>query len=133
MQEGKGGKGMGESIHFQNLQLYGYGMLFNACGIWLKGDLVPVMEQGFFFGYNAWTWAAVLNMSFIGLVISAIMKYSNVMMKVMASSMAMIASTVVAQVFFHFEVTKEFMAGVGCISAAIYLYTIAPPAKAQAV
>ena len=124
LQTGESGQAMQESIHFQNVQLYSYGIVFNAVGIWLKGDLGMVLSTGFFTGYNAWTWTVVLNLSCIGLVLSAVMKYADVLIKVFTTAGAMVASTILARVFFGFVITPYFISGVALITASVYLYSI---------
>lgn len=118
------GDAASESIHFQNLNLYTYGIIFNMLG--MVKDFDKLSQDGFFTGYNFWTCMVILCYASIGLVISAIMKYADVLFKCFTNAGAMVSSTIFAVIFFQFEVTMYFMFGCIIISLAVYLYTVAP-------
>ena len=58
-----------QSIHWQNIQLYTWGILCNGVGTVLK-DSSSMMQSGFFTGYNIFTWAVIFNNALNGLVCS---------------------------------------------------------------
>jgi UDP-sugar transporter A1/2/3 len=63
------------SIHWQNIQMYVWGVAFNALGAWLKDrDAMLHREQGILSGFNASAWSVVVLNALNGLAISAVLK-----------------------------------------------------------
>mmetsp|Transcript_21620 Transcript_21620/g.52938 ORF Transcript_21620/g.52938 Transcript_21620/m.52938 type:complete len:304 (+) Transcript_21620:103-1014(+) len=79
----------GVSMHMQNMMLYSQGFVFNiimyVSGINATGK--GASSQGFFDGYgNFFVIGVLLSQSFMGLVISAVYKYGDAIIKGLASS-----------------------------------------------
>lgn len=53
-----------------------------------------------FRGYNMTTWMVALNLAFSGLLVSWIMKYADSILKVFATSMAMLLTMIISVAFF---------------------------------
>ena len=87
------------SIHWQNIQLYVWGVAFNLLGVWLK-DAAPLREHGLLAGYDGRAWAVVLCNALNGLAISAVLKYADNIARVYAHAIAMVL-TMLAAVQMH--------------------------------
>lgn len=117
-------KSSDDPIHVQNIQLYGWGMLMNLMGLMF----IELPADGFFSGFNMWAWAACLNAAVNGLVVSAVVAYTNSIIKLYASIMAMFLSGVITYVFMEgaFTFTTNYFVGLSICAASIILYSRNP-------
>ena len=81
------------SIHLQNVLLYAWGVIFNFLAM-LGGDGTRVLRGGLLQGYTNLVWLLVLNNAFNGLAISAILKYTDNIVRVFAHAAAMMCTMV---------------------------------------
>uniref|UniRef100_A0A061SAP7 Solute carrier family 35 (UDP-sugar transporter), member A1/2/3 n=1 Tax=Tetraselmis sp. GSL018 TaxID=582737 RepID=A0A061SAP7_9CHLO len=109
------------SIHVQNFYLYFFGILFNLVAI-CTYDYDAVFRKGFFAGYNWVTMIMILNHSLSGLAVSMVMKYANNIVKVYATSVAMLLTTIVSIPLFGFQLTLPFVLGTSVVCVAIFLH-----------
>ena len=69
------------SLHWQNMQLYSWGVVGNAAGLaWadVRGGLPPgAWMRSLLQGYNAWAYGAVLNLSLSGVLVAWIMMWAD--------------------------------------------------------
>ena len=69
------------SLHWQNMQLYSWGVVVNAAGLaWadMRGGLPPgAWMRSFLQGYNAWAYGAILNLALSGLLVAWIMMWAD--------------------------------------------------------
>ncbi|CAL8157537.1 unnamed protein product [Prunus armeniaca] len=75
-----------DSLYWQNVQLYTFGVIFNIARL-LFDDFRGGFENGpwwqrLFNGYNLTTWLVVLNLGSTGLLVSWLMKYADNIVKV---------------------------------------------------
>lgn len=75
------------SIHFQNAVLYGWGVLFGVFGVSMSMWRNP--HRNLFDGYSGWVIMIILNQALTGLVISAILKRADNIVRVFAHTAAM--------------------------------------------
>eukprot|EP00013_Stygamoeba_regulata_P027204 CAMPEP_0177664502 /NCGR_PEP_ID=MMETSP0447-20121125/20528_1 /TAXON_ID=0 /ORGANISM="Stygamoeba regulata, Strain BSH-02190019" /LENGTH=281 /DNA_ID=CAMNT_0019170479 /DNA_START=166 /DNA_END=1007 /DNA_ORIENTATION=- len=106
------------SIHFQNLQLYSYGILFNSIAV----ITISRNQGGFFHGFSWITWAIVFLMSVLGICTSVIMKYSNNFYRVTCMSVSFLLATFVSMLLFGFKPRLDFHAGALVVVIAVYFY-----------
>mmetsp|Transcript_17241 Transcript_17241/g.35209 ORF Transcript_17241/g.35209 Transcript_17241/m.35209 type:complete len:344 (-) Transcript_17241:274-1305(-) len=114
-----------DTLYWQNMQLYGFGTLFNAAR--LTYDDIQNPNGGFWLfdltaGYNYITWLIVINFSFSGLFISWIQKYANTIVKVYATSSAMMVTAFLSIFFFDLEPTLQLFLGIAIVCISILLY-----------
>jgi len=110
-----------QSIHWQNIQLYTWGIIFNFIGTGMK-DSGTMMEGGFFYGYNSFTWLVVLNNAINGLAISAILKYADNIARVYAHAAAMLTTMVLSIFLFGAAPTPQLMIAIVIVSCSTFLY-----------
>ncbi|KRX55479.1 UDP-N-acetylglucosamine transporter [Trichinella sp. T9] len=79
------------SLWMRNFQLALFSV-FSGFGAVFVNDLSAVLENGFFQGYNIFTWLVILLQAFGGLVIGMVVKYMDNIVKVFASSISIVLS-----------------------------------------
>ncbi|KAJ3304375.1 hypothetical protein HDV03_002856 [Kappamyces sp. JEL0829] len=110
-------KGTRASLFLRNIQLSLFsiipGLVF---GVYIANGQ-EIAQNGFFHGYNRWTWATILCQALGGLIVAVVVKYADNILKGFATSLSIIISCLVSVVLFQFEITAAF-----CIGAVVVLY-----------
>ena len=75
-----------------------------------------------FHGYNKWTYLVVCTLSSSGLLVSWIMKYADSIVKVYATSMAMLVTMVVSILLFGQNPTLQLLLGILTATASLQMY-----------
>uniref|UniRef100_A0AC11ATT0 Solute carrier family 35 member A3 n=1 Tax=Ovis aries TaxID=9940 RepID=A0AC11ATT0_SHEEP len=84
-----------QSVWIRNIQLGFFGSIFGLMGVYVyDGELVS--KNGFFQGYNRLTWIVVVLQALGGLVIAAVIKYADNILKGFATSLSIILSTLIS-------------------------------------
>lgn len=111
------------SIHWQNIQLYGWGIIFNFLGACISE---PDMLVGFNLlkGFNFWACIVVLNNALNGLAISAILKYADNIARVYAHAAAMMVTMVVSVFLFGQSITPQLGIAVAMVAASALQYNL---------
>ncbi|KAG1712279.1 hypothetical protein DVH05_000029 [Phytophthora capsici] len=104
---------------WQSVQMYTFGVLFNAFGLFMDGNLVV---EGVFHDYSGWTVAILVVNSMGGIFMACILKYLDNIACVYSHSMAMMFTTLLSMIFFAFSPSLEFACGLGVLVISIYLY-----------
>ncbi|XVF44683.1 hypothetical protein PTKIN_Ptkin02bG0143900 [Pterospermum kingtungense] len=110
------------NINVQNFWLYIFGMAFNAVAILIQ-DFDAVMNKGFFHGYSIITTLMILNHALSGIAVSMVMKYADNIVKVYATSVAMLLTAIVSVFLFGFHLTLAFFLGATVVSVSVYLHS----------
>ncbi|KAJ3218306.1 hypothetical protein HK099_005109 [Clydaea vesicula] len=115
-------KGTESSIWVRNIQLsflsFIPGIIF---GVYVM-DGESVRVNGFFYGYTAWTWAAICCQAFGGLIVAIVVKYADNILKGFATSLSIIISCVASVYLFESEITNTFILGSIFVLYATHLY-----------
>lgn len=74
-------------------------------------DGTAVFRDGFFHGYTIWAWSAILLQSLGGLLVSFVVKYADSIIKVLATTIAFLVSTIASTFLFGFVVGVQFAIG----------------------
>ncbi|CAB4310507.1 unnamed protein product [Prunus armeniaca] len=119
-----------DSLYWQNVQLYTFGVIFNIARL-LFDDFRGGFENGpwwqrLFNGYNLTTWLVVLNLGSTGLLVSWLMKYADNIVKVYSTSMAMLLTMVLSVYLFTFKPTLQLFLGIIICMMSLHMY-FAPP------
>jgi len=114
-------KNASSSIHWQNIQLYGWGCFFN-----LLGAIVTDPESVYnpFKGFNFWAFAVVLNNALNGLAISAILKYADNIARVYAHAAAMMVTMLISVSLFGQSITPQIAIAVAMVGASAVQYNL---------
>ncbi|KAJ4823813.1 hypothetical protein Tsubulata_005659 [Turnera subulata] len=121
-----------DSLYWQNVQLYTFGSIFNMARL-IMDDFRGGFEKGpwwqrLFIGYSITTWMVVLNLGSTGLLVSWLMKYADNIVKVYATSMAMLLTTLLSVYLFSFNPTLQLFLGIIICMMSLHMY-FAPPNK----
>ncbi|XP_077982005.1 UDP-N-acetylglucosamine transporter-like [Glandiceps talaboti] len=119
-------KGSNQSLWFRNIQIAFFGVVFGLIGVfWYDG--AAVRKDGFLQGYNNMTWTVIALQAFGGLVIAAVMKYADNIIKGFAVSLSIILSAIVSYAWLDdFTPTMYFFVGGSFVMLATLLYSVEP-------
>lgn len=115
-----------DSLYWQNVQLYAFGVLFNMIRL-IMDDVSAGFEKGtwwqnLFDGYDFTTWLVVLNLASTGLLVSWLMKYADNIVKVYSTSMAMLLTMVLSAYLFDFRPTLQLFLGIVICIISVQMY-----------
>ncbi|KAF4072646.1 hypothetical protein AMELA_G00265210 [Ameiurus melas] len=111
-----------QSVWVRNIQLALFGLVFGLFGMLLY-DGERVKEHGMLQGYNSITWTVVSLQALGGLVIAAVIKYADNILKGFATSLSIILSTLISYFWLQdFEPTSIFFLGAVLVIVATFLY-----------
>ncbi len=123
-------KEVDDCLHWQNLQLYAFGIITNACSIALR-DASESFAQGstllptnLLKGYDLNTWLLTSVLSFTGLTVSFVLKYAQAgsILKVYASAMAVFPVALISSMIFDSVLTIQFAFGMITAIISLILY-----------
>lgn len=121
-----------DSLYWQNIQLYSFGVLFNGLGLtlsdFLNGFSSGPWPMALVRGYSGVTYLVVTNLAFTGLLVSWVMKFADSIMKVYATSMAMLVTMAASVALFGLEPSLQLALGIATASISLVLYYL--PASA---
>jgi hypothetical protein len=121
------------SLYSQNLVLYGVGSILNF-GLYITRVIASSgAEPAFFHGYTAMACLVVFCNAVIGLVITAVYKYADAVVKTLASSFSTAILLFLGPMLFSSK-PLSFVKDIGCavVFIATYLYMAENPSKSQA-
>ncbi|KAM3865821.1 solute carrier family 35 member A3b [Diretmus argenteus] len=112
-----------QSVWVRNIQLGLFGFVFGSIGM-LVYDGQRVKESGMFQGYNGVACTVVVLQALGGLVIAAVIKYADNILKGFATSISIIMSTLISYFLLEdFNPTSVFFMGAVLVIAATFLYS----------
>ncbi|CAM6084893.1 unnamed protein product [Calypogeia fissa] len=119
-----------DSLHWQNFQLYAFGVLFNGMNL-ASVDFRDKFANGLWFlrlfhGYNVVTLLVVINLGCTGLLVSWIMKFADNIVKVYSTSMAMLLTMVISVYLFNLVPTLQLFLGIVICGISLQLYFTPP-------
>ncbi|XP_066298063.1 UDP-N-acetylglucosamine transporter-like [Branchiostoma lanceolatum] len=116
-------KGSRPSLWVRNIQLGLFCTIFGLFAV-VMSDYELVVELGFLQGYNSITWTVVSLQAFGGLVIAAVIKYADNILKGFATSLSIILSTVMSYyILDDFRPSSHFFIGASIVICATFLYS----------
>jgi UDP-galactose transporter len=117
----KDGEHATHSIHLQNMLLYLWGIGFNSLTL-LGADGARVLSGELLRGYTPVVWALVANNALNGLAISAVLKYTDNIVRVFAHAAAMLLTLGLENVLLGAEFTPQLLLSAMVVACAVYLY-----------
>ena len=81
-----------------------------------------ILTEGFFQGYTHWVVAVIVLQAMGGLIVAAIIKYADNILKSFAAAMSIVGSTIISAWVFDFSISKLFAWGCLLQFISIYLY-----------
>lgn len=114
------------SFALQNLQLYGFGILFSGGALWIEqGD--QIMQNGFFAGYTREVWTVLIFNACAGLTVASIFKYIDNVAALFSHVSAMMLVVVCSVLVYDFPVTTTYLCGLAVCIISLILYHHKPP------
>uniref|UniRef100_A0A7S2X9V3 UDP-galactose transporter n=1 Tax=Lotharella oceanica TaxID=641309 RepID=A0A7S2X9V3_9EUKA len=122
------------SLHMQNMCLYSQGFVVNML-LYLTGLNASggTPSGSFFDGYNnAFVIAVLFSQSFMGIIMSAVYKYGDAIIKCLASSVQACILLIFDSMLFGYSLSITSVAGAGVVMSVTYMYfaEALPAAKA---
>merc|ERR1712039_136787 len=111
------------SLWQRNLQLGLYSIAIGLVGLVTTGQWELIAQNGFFHGYTLTTIGSIHMQGLGGLLIAIVIKYTDNIMKSIATSMAIVLSAVVSIFLFGNAVTILFLIGAAMVNFAAYWYS----------
>jgi UDP-sugar transporter A1/2/3 len=108
-------------IWMRNLQLSLFALPL-SCLAMLLGSGRHVLENGVTYGYDKYVWFAVLNSSIGGVLVAAVMKYCDNVLKGFATTVSIVLASFVSAMWLDFEVSANFLCGTALVVVAVILY-----------
>jgi len=109
------------SVWAKNVQLGAFGLII-AVGTAFSKDGHAIMSNGFFQGYTPLVVVVVLLQALGGLIVAAIIKYADNILKSFASGLSILSSTMISAWVFGFSVSNFFLSGCLLQFVSIWLY-----------
>lgn len=115
------------SLWMRNIQLSFFSILLAS----LKFASRAQRSKYFLHGFDKWVWLQVFFFGTGGLLVAAVIKYADNVVKGLATALSMVASSLMTAVVFGTNVTNQFIFGAYVTVAGVYLYS--SPGKYAAI
>lgn len=115
-------KGSQTSLWLRNVQMGMTSVVIALITVYAK-DGQAVAEQGFLGGYTELVWTVVIVQACGGLLIAVVIKYADNVLKVFATSISIILSSVISAMFFDFQASYAFIMGASFVAIATVMYS----------
>lgn len=104
-------KGNKASIHFQNVQLYFFGIVANALALAYRGEIGPSAETHLLHGFNFWAAVTVVTNGGCGLLVAFLLKFADSIAKTYATALAIPCTSLAAALFLGTPISPPNMLG----------------------
>eukprot|EP00545_Synedropsis_sp_CCMP1620_P009508 CAMPEP_0119013578 /NCGR_PEP_ID=MMETSP1176-20130426/8527_1 /TAXON_ID=265551 /ORGANISM="Synedropsis recta cf, Strain CCMP1620" /LENGTH=379 /DNA_ID=CAMNT_0006966679 /DNA_START=63 /DNA_END=1202 /DNA_ORIENTATION=- len=110
------------SLWMRNVQLALFSVMIAVFqGISQGGNGEEV--KPFLHGFTSWVWVLVCLQAGGGLLVAAVIKYADNVLKGLATGVSVVAATAASAAFFRVPLTGQFSAGGVCIMIAVYFFS----------
>ena len=114
-------KGTRSSIHFQNMQLYAFGIAANLAALLYRGE-VGAGASPLFAGFNVWGSVATVANGCCGLAVSFMLRYADSIAKTYASALTIPATAAASYACFGTPVGAASALGSGVMLASLAFF-----------
>uniref|UniRef100_A0A8C4ND42 Solute carrier family 35 member A3a n=1 Tax=Eptatretus burgeri TaxID=7764 RepID=A0A8C4ND42_EPTBU len=119
-------KGSRQSVWLRNIQMGLFGSFFALVGVLVR-DWEQVHKAGLLQGYNSLTWIVVILQAVGGLVVAAVIKYADNILKGFATSLSIVLSSLISYMLLQdFMPSMLFTIGALLVIGATFLYGYEP-------
>ncbi|CAE8623181.1 unnamed protein product, partial [Polarella glacialis] len=119
------------SIWMRNIQLASFGGLLALIGAFLQ-DGEKILQDGLLQGYSPLVWCVILLQAVGGLVVAAVLKYADNILKCFGNALSIVISCMMSAVFLQeFSPDLLFVLGTVLVLVATTLYSIGVPMSIQ--
>lgn len=121
-------KGGTQSVWLRNIQLGASGSILGALAVWVN-DGSKIQALGVLYGYDTVVWTVVVLQSLGGLLVAAVIKYADNILKGFSTAGSILLSCFASVYIFDFHMSKEFVMGTSLVILAVYMYSSFPVTK----
>jgi UDP-sugar transporter A1/2/3 len=107
----------------RNIQLGVPSCMLGIATLYIQ-DKEKVMSAGLFQGFTKWTWVVVVLHSIGGLLVTAVMKFADNLLKGLAMAASLILSCFLSMYYFEFILTSNFLAGSLLVLLGTFIYLL---------
>merc|ERR1712062_697257 len=122
-----------ESIHFQNMQLYFFGIVLNGATLVAKAVMDPESPVhgpvGLITGYDGWVWMIVLLGTANGIAISVALKFVDNLAVVFSHVLTVLIVAAVSAEWFSYTLSAPFLSGTGLVIVGLLAFHAADRSK----
>ena len=111
------------SVWAKNVQLSTFALVIALTTAFIK-DHTAILKDGFFQGYSPLVVLVITLEAGGGLVVAAVIKYADNILKSFATAVSIVTSTIVSMLVFGFLISKLFIGGSSLVFVAIYMYSM---------
>lgn len=116
-------KGNPASIHFQNMQLYFFGITANVLALLYRKEIGPQATTSLLHGFNFWAVVTVITNGSCGLAVSFLLRYADSIAKTYSTSLAIPCTSLAAYFFLQQPITPPNVLGSGVMLISLaYFY-----------
>lgn len=116
------------SLWMRNIQLSFFSIVIAVAQGMMKGTS-SATTQPYFYGFNVWVWILVVLQAGGGLLVAAVIKYADNVLKGLATGVSVVFATVLSMILFGTPLSNQFTAGATMILAAVYYFSNQLPAS----
>merc|ERR1719188_2315509 len=112
------------SLWLRNVQLAWFGAILGLMGaFWNDGE--QIRAAGFMQGYTSLVWCVICLQAFGGLVVAAVLRYADNLLKCFANAISIVLTCIMAALFLEeFEPDMLFCIGTGFVLMSTTLYSL---------
>lgn len=114
---------MVDSIHWQNMQLYFFGLLFGLVSLRTRHSISST-ASGIFVGFNIWAYATVFSLATAGLLVSFILKYLDNFAKCFVAALSIIFVAMLHGAMSQDPLNMELVIGIVLTCMALEQYNL---------
>ena len=113
------------SLWMRNIQLSFFSVVIAALQGFFKHDsnLAKYPDHSYLHGFGFWAWTLVLLQAGGGLLVAAVIKYADNVLKGLATGVSVVVATTMSSLLFGTQLTGQFTTGALMILAAVYLFS----------
>ena len=117
------------SLWMRNIQLSFFSIVIALAQGMMKGtSSSSPATQSYLHGFTAWVWILVLLQAGGGLLVAAVIKYADNVLKGLATGVSVVFATVLSMILFGTPLSNQFIFGATMILAAVYYFSNPLPA-----
>ena len=109
------------SLWMRNIQM----AFFSVCIAILQGSSLSTKDKAkpFLHGFTFWVWILVVLQAGGGLLVAAVIKYADNVLKGLATGVSVVLATVCSMILFHTPLTLQFALGAVLILISVYWFS----------
>lgn len=115
-----------KTIVTRNIQLAVYGIFASLVTVFLQ-DKQMVYNKGFFVGYDSLVWLVIFIQSLGGLLVAAVVRYADNILKNFATSVAIVLTLILSVAMFGTKLTALLLVGNIFVIVSTVFYNMQPP------